>query len=77
MSIYLEIAKEAGFCYDTETMENDVAYLEVKNMNLKDNVTEEEKEKLKIELGKTFGIEPSNLKFISKEEHEENVESEA
>lgn len=74
MGIYLEIAKEAGFCYDTETMENDVAYCSIKGFNLKDNATEEEKDLLKTELGKILNVKPEHLKFISKEAYNENAE---
>lgn len=76
MSIYFRVLASANMCHDVVTGESADCYLMARGMEMKDDITESEKDKLKDGFAKIVGISSENLEFITAEEYFEHNDEE-
>ncbi len=77
MATYFRILKEANMARDVDTGESAEAFLEVKNVTLKqEDAPSEQILNFKKYIGDIFHIAPEHMEFISEKEYLENVDEE-
>ena len=74
MSVYLRILAGANMAYDTETGESCSAYAKLEGITFKDDLSENELNAVKKDIGKLIHVEPEHLEIISEDEYEEDVD---